>query len=460
MIEGLLVAFLSLPAADGRAGEIARIVEEAEALGVRTGVCIRTHGAKRYLYAHREREGFIPASNMKLFTAALVLETLGEGHQFETRFLLHEAAGQRSLRIVSGGDPLLQAEREGQPLFADLARALAKRATELAGFWLDAAGWSGPGRPAGWPRDQLHLPYAASTGPFVLDEGCFRVELTPHRAHTRSCPVQIEPDGFRFSVKGRVTLTDSRQQGRRPSVWLAGGSVRLGGKIWRGSQPAAYSFAAPAPVEVFVQVLRHQLASGGVKLGPRLAQPPPGEGELVHAIRSPLSDSLRRLLEDSSNLHAEQLLRVVGGKKRGEASLRAGRELLEERFGHAPLASGEWVVADGSGLSRGNRTSPRLVCQVLDHVLGSDLRRSFVDALPQSGVSGSLASRMGTLRGRVRAKTGWIRGASSLSGTVLGADGKVHVFSILMNYAPGRSGLNRRLKRLQDRIVAVLAAGP
>jgi D-alanyl-D-alanine carboxypeptidase/D-alanyl-D-alanine-endopeptidase (penicillin-binding protein 4) len=78
--------------------------------------------------------------------------------------------------------------------------------------------------------------------------------------------------------------------------------------------------------------------------------------------------------------------------------------------------------------------------------------------LPVAGQTGTLSDRFaGTdLVGRVRAKTGWIRGASSLSGLVEGKDGKLRWFSILMNYDPKQDGLNKELKRLQEDIVRAI----
>jgi D-alanyl-D-alanine carboxypeptidase len=82
--------------------------------------------------------------------------------------------------------------------------------------------------------------------------------------------------------------------------------------------------------------------------------------------------------------------------------------------------------------------------------------------LPVAGQSGTLAERFhGTeLVGRVRAKTGWIRGASALSGMVEGKDGTVRWFAILMNYDPKQDGRNKDLKRLQEQIVQVIERMP
>jgi len=56
----------------------------------------------------------------------------------------------------------------------------------------------------------------------------------------------------------------------------------------------------------------------------------------------------------------------------------------------------------------------------------------------------------------VRAKTGWIRGASSLSGLVEREDGTRRWFSILMSYDQKQDGLNKDLKQLQEQIVQAI----
>ena len=118
------------------------------------------------------------------------------------------------------------------------------------------------------------------------------------------------------------------------------------------------------------------------------------------------------------------------------------------------------ALADGSGLSKQNRLTPGLLVAVLHTSLrgaGGEVLRA---CLPVSGKSGTLSDRFtGTdLVGRVRAKTGWIRGASSLSGVVERRDGSELSFAILMNYDPKKGGLNRDLQRLQEQIVAAIAA--
>ena len=80
------------------------------------------------------------------------------------------------------------------------------------------------------------------------------------------------------------------------------------------------------------------------------------------------------------------------------------------------------------------------------------------DSLPVAGVEGRLKARFGNQvfqPGRVHAKTGWISGASALSGYLLAGDDDVLSFSIVVNYQPDGSPRtnNARFKALQEDIL-------
>jgi len=91
-------------------------------------------------------------------------------------------------------------------------------------------------------------------------------------------------------------------------------------------------------------------------------------------------------------------------------------------------------------------------------VLRGEPRAALLAALPVAAESGTLEKRFAhsTVAGRVHAKTGWIRGVSALSGVLERGDGSRCLFSILMNYDPGKGGLNPQLKALQEQIVEAL----
>ena len=100
---------------------------------------------------------------------------------------------------------------------------------------------------------------------------------------------------------------------------------------------------------------------------------------------------------------------------------------------------------------------------LVEHSRRCDVASSLLLSLllpPANGEAQPAAHALGFARAinwGVRAKTGWIRGASSLSGCVESADGSRRWFSILMNYDRSKGGFNKTCKRIQEDIVAAVA---
>jgi D-alanyl-D-alanine carboxypeptidase/D-alanyl-D-alanine-endopeptidase (penicillin-binding protein 4) len=119
------------------------------------------------------------------------------------------------------------------------------------------------------------------------------------------------------------------------------------------------------------------------------------------------------------------------------------------------------VLRDGSGLSRHNRISARLMTDVLRHMArrGDAAGAAFLRSLPVSGSDGSLKQRLEEdgLRGTVRAKTGYIAGVSCLSGYVHTAGGRVLAFAVLINGFDPRQ-TNQAMKDIQDDVCRALVA--
>jgi serine-type D-Ala-D-Ala carboxypeptidase/endopeptidase (penicillin-binding protein 4) len=432
---------------------LAHAVAAAEQLGARTGVAV-VDATGKVLYRHRATETFAPASNMKVLTAAAALHGLGADYRFTTRFRLR---GGR-LVVEASGDPNWRAGTVHDPavVFATVAAELVRLGVRsLAGVELEAGTFVGPSRPHSWPQDQLQTYYCAPTGGFVLDSGTFSVRI---RGGGGACAaVEIAAPIVDLPIRGNIELVD-RSKGAVYGATDLGDAVQVRGRFPRKGNPVTIRTAVNDPTAWYERALHKQLRDAGIAIGQGGAD---GIGDrLVHEHRSDLRQVIQRMLEDSSNFDAEQCLRVLGHHTRDNGRLTGGLEALhhqlEQLVGGVPADA---VLADGSGLSKDNRLTPGLlvVALVRSHTgpAGAVLR----SCLPVAGQTGTLSDRFtGTdLIGRVRAKTGWIRGASALSGMVEGKDGKLRWFSILMNYDPKQDGLNKDLKRLQEDIVQAVA---
>ncbi len=434
------------------AQSLASLIEQAEALGARTGVVIADADGT-VLFRHRAFEGFTPASNQKILTALALLDGLGADFHFATRFLLRDGA----LVVEASGDPNWHTgtEHDAATVFAAVAAGLREAGIDrVRAVRLDAGEFRGPARPPGWPADQLHFDYCAPTSPFLLDEGMFTVRIAPG-ADGPVAELVVPATGTPIvnelrRVSGRQRSTyGARDEGTRVVVY---------GRVAPRGAATEFRGVMADPARWYERLLLRELQDGGVRID--RAAPAPAD-RLVYEHRSPLRPAIERILEDSSNVDAEQCVRVLGAVRNGDGSLAGGlsalRARLESRLGAWPSAVD---LHDASGLSAANRLTPGvLVAAML--AMGAGARdATFRECLPVAGRSGTLAERFvdSPLLGRVHAKTGWISGASALTGVVDRDAGDYRYFAILMNYDPQRGGLNGKLKALQERIVAAAAA--
>jgi D-alanyl-D-alanine carboxypeptidase/D-alanyl-D-alanine-endopeptidase (penicillin-binding protein 4) len=455
----LLVGSIGACAAGAaRAQALQRAIEAAEALGARTGVAVCSSDGT-VLFRARATEGFAPASNMKLLTAVSVIDGLGAEFRFTTRFALR---GGR-LVVTASGDPNWIHDTTSDPalVFGAVARALQRLGVKaIAGIDLDAGTFTGPARPATWPQDQLQTYYCAPTGPFVLEQGTFALRLESRSGDNAA--VTIAAPAVDAPVRGAIELVDKAKNATYGAIDEAG-AVLVRGHFPRKGGAVTIRTAVADPAWWYRQALAKALAEAGIAVAdaasPALPALPALADQVVHEHTSELRQALLRMLEDSSNFDAEQCLRVLGAHVRRDGSLAGGvaalQDAVQKLVGAMPS---EATFVDGSGLSKQNRVTPGLLVVALLRAHGQPAGALLRACLPVAGQSGTLAERFtgSDLVGRVRAKTGWIRGASALSGLVERRDGSVRYFSILMNYDAKKDGLNKDLKRVQEDIVRAI----
>jgi D-alanyl-D-alanine carboxypeptidase/D-alanyl-D-alanine-endopeptidase (penicillin-binding protein 4) len=122
------------------------------------------------------------------------------------------------------------------------------------------------------------------------------------------------------------------------------------------------------------------------------------------------------------------------------------------------LDADDYYFADGSGVSHYNLVSAELIVEMLKYIYykRNDLFDNFYNSLSIAGVDGTLEKRMWdtSAEKKVYAKTGTLRGVSTLSGYVTAQNGNLITFSILIqNFVDSYS----KARRIQDKICILLA---
>ncbi len=155
--------------------------------------------------------------------------------------------------------------------------------------------------------------------------------------------------------------------------------------------------------------------------------------------------------EPSNNFYAEMLLKRLWATSSRKGTTTGGAKAVE-RF--AKSQRSKIQALDGSGLTEGNRSSPRDVVRLLSAMRRHEAGQEFFESLPRAGKEGTLDERMeGTAAaGSCRAKTGTISGVSTLSGYCRAGRGQV-AFSVLINGV----GDLEAAHRIQDKVAVAIA---
>jgi D-alanyl-D-alanine carboxypeptidase/D-alanyl-D-alanine-endopeptidase (penicillin-binding protein 4) len=263
-------------------------------------------------------------------------------------------------------------------------------------------------------------------------------------------------------VSGRVYGDESQFDSLR-----GGPDSRYGTSIWVGPLSAlafnrglgnvsGSSFQVNPPAFAALQ-LDAALERRGirVRLRPRAGAAPAGADVLASVDSPPMERLIELTNKPSDNFFAEMLLKDLALQANGKGTTRAGARLSA---GYARRLGARARLVDGSGLSRGNRASPREVVDLLeamDELDSTEFGDQYIDSLAIAGRDGTLATRMrrGPARSRCMGKTGTLSNVSALSGYCEIRSGATIAFSILMNNVyPGSA------RGVQDALVQAIAA--
>lgn len=162
-----------------------------------------------------------------------------------------------------------------------------------------------------------------------------------------------------------------------------------------------------------------------------------------------VADQVKYMLQVSENNIAEMLFRQVAVKRGYPGSFKGGRLAALDTLRGLGLDVTGLKLRDGSGVSRFDRLTPKFLTEALATALKVDQYpqfTTFMSSLPVGGKTGTLSAASSRFTawpsrcaaGQVFAKTGSLYDTIGLSGYVWGQDGKLKIFSALVNDRPLR----------------------
>lgn len=419
----------------------------------------------RELYARDADRPMLPASNFKLVTSATALDLFGPDRTFPTRLAL----SGNDLYLIGSGDPglgdsTIAGWAKKQPLdhFEPFLQALRHRGlTHLTGklFYDDHAFDDQRTHPS-WSRSFREFWYAAPVAGLNFNDNCIDVTVYPT---TPGKPVTFDvtpPTGGITIVNQCLTgsaQTPNIHRGPGPTTYVLSGTCAR--KASLASKPI------DDPGYFTADALRTYLAAHGVTVdGPivHLARRFDNQGEVIATVTTaPVAGLIKRMNKPSQNFFAESLTKLSGEKYRRQhpdftgTSWEAGAAAANDFLTRHHIVTTAFRAVDGSGLSRENRVTARLLTELLATMSTHPYAKAFRDSLPIAGIDGSLRNRLKNVKGQVQAKTGSIGGVRALSGYATTTDGRTLAFSLLCNDIQGDE--DAAVQRMDKAIKALLA---
>ena len=346
--------------------------------------CLRVDAGGVTAATRSADSSLIPASNMKILTAAVVLDAMPADMHFTTRVLGTVDGGvvTGDLRFVGGGDPLILTKDYVAsekfptltPTYLDtLADSIkAKGVTEIRGSVVG---------------DESYL-----------DDTRYNPDWSTGVRATEGGPLGA------LMVNDGVVVGDPLKPAN-PAVAAARELTRL--LTARGITVAGEARAATKPAQT-------------------------SDIEIASITSAPLSKVVAEMLTNSDNNTAEILVRHLGLAKALQPTTSAGLKVIATKL--KEWGVGDVTLRDGSGLSRGNRITCDAVVAVLDR---QPVNGDLVRGLSVASTSGTLSEAFTNtpVAGKLRGKTGTLLNVKTLAGVLpVGSNDQV-TFALFLNGA-------------------------
>jgi len=438
------------------------------------GILIVDEKSGKVLFDQNADRYFVPASNMKLFTTAFALATLGPEYRFRTTLEAQNAVSPEAkiegpVYLVGRGDPNLsnrkfpfdgKEEFDGTPekVIAELADQLvAAGVKQIAGDIVgDDSYFPRERYPSGWEIDDMVWEYGAAVSAIIVDDNTVALTLTPAEEAGPAVQAEVAPLTTDFRVNNLATTSAA---GVKPELTLkrepGANLVTVLGTLPAKSKPRKLVLAVQEPALHGAAMLKRTLEERGIKVeGVARTQSGAVEGKdsqatIVLATHNsvPLADEVKLLNKISQNLHTESLLRT-GAKEacphtKSDSEPRDCSALTSEDYAaiaakfyaDAGIAQGDVVQSDGSGLSRHDLATPRAFVMLLEYATKQKWFPAFYDSLPVAGLDGTLEDRLknSSATMRIHAKSGSLEHVRTRSGYAELPNGRRLIFSFMSN---------------------------
>ncbi|MGD9842773.1 MAG: D-alanyl-D-alanine carboxypeptidase/D-alanyl-D-alanine-endopeptidase [Steroidobacteraceae bacterium] len=403
------------------------------------------------LLSHNAEQLRQPASTIKVLTTFVALDELGPAYTWKTR--AYAGGGMKNgvldgdLVLVGGGDPYMTSDRWWTfvtelrrtgltTITGDIIidRSYFEPLTEDRSAFDDA-----PEKSYNVIPDALMVNFQTTSFTLTGNVTAGKPELV-----VQPSPANLQVDNAVRVVSGNCNrdyqnVSLATPLGSNGDALALTGSMVPGCRSWTRSRAimTAPSYAYGTFKTFFEQ-------QGGRIDGTLRVATLPAQAQLLLSYDSlTLGEIIRLVNKYSNNIMARTLLLTLGAEKYGApASVEKGRRAINDWLKRHRIDLGQFVVDNGSGLSRLERSTAVGMARLLTQAWQNQYMPEFAASLPLAATDGTLRQRFqaASMRGRMRLKTGSIENVAGLAGFVNAASGKNYVVVTLVNQPGAQNG--------------------
>lgn len=383
----------------------------------------------------------VPASTMKVVTSRAALAALKPDFAFVTEVLADNLKGStvRNLYLRGSGDPYLVSEQ----LFALTREVRDAGLKEIRGDLIVDDSYFIPDKPLDEQEElgtrSYHAPYSALS----LNFNSVRITVHPGPRPGEPARVLVDPQSEYTLVKAAVETVEGRRAAdlivQKECTPTGRDIIRVTGQIGVKAPSKSRYVNVSTPSLYTGEVFKEFLLREGIRVFGKVVRgkAPANAVSYVKFRSPPLTIIAYWLNKFSNNFMAEQLGLALGAAAYGPPGTREkGLSAIRKELLDLGVDEGLFALSEASGLSRQNRISASALVRVL-LAAAADFSCSaeFTASLGIAGADGTLKEKFtdSSMKRRIRAKTGNLRGINALAGYGLTREGTMVAFAVIVN---------------------------
>ena len=396
------------------------------------------------LVSHRADVAVNPASTMKLVTTFAALRALGDDYRWLTEWkATAEVKGDTldgDIYWVGSGNPVLD-----QNDLLDMQSQLRAQGIHKIGgdLVLDRSIWNGTGSADDFDDDAAEA-FATAPDPQML---AYKVVWAkPERNLLGDTEIVLNPPLPNIPQQNSVSVYAGAAECKSLKPYLharyQGGALWFSGKVPE-SCLGQETFINMLDSQTFAakSFVNHWRAAGGeIGGGWRSGNTPKGATTLAANHSKPLAAVIADMNKNSNNVIARSLFLTLGEQAGSGNTARQAAAEVRRQLVQAGIDTEALVLENGSGLSRRERVTARMMGDILAKAYRSPFQTAFTDSLPVAGNDGTLKSRFKQIGSPLRLKTGTLKNVRALAGYWLPQTPQQHPLALVVIINSERSG--------------------